>query len=186
MADQAAEQPIGASVSDTPAVKIEKAHDARTQNIALGLLLTVAFVLDNCVGSKTFTVWLYLGSMGAGFGVVNFVPQLLGKAPGTVGGLTLLASVPKLLSALAVSRHMITLIYIGTLLTGCAGQLEQVRGPLNESANDLAIMGAGIHEGCKPVPEPDWCAETQGAWLNAVKAHEAAQDLLDGVESVQP
>lgn len=81
--------------SDPTQLKIENSQNAMIQNLAIGLFLTIGYVTALMYGDKAFDARLYVGSLLLGFGVING-PAWLGKGKaGSLGGFTLLATMPK-------------------------------------------------------------------------------------------
>ncbi len=94
---------MGDTPSDASEVKIQKSHNATVQNIVLGGLLTSAYISAPLVGIHDFNTSLYVGSMLAGFGIVN-LPAIVGRAAGSVGGFSMLGFSAKYILAVIITR----------------------------------------------------------------------------------
>jgi hypothetical protein len=167
--------------SDPPSVKISHGHNALAQNVALGCLLTFAFCTR-----KDFLVEWYVGAMLGGFGVVN-LPVLLGKPRGSIGGITLLASMPKLVSGAVTwlargHAGPFMALALAVACSGCAGMdlpsPETARIAANKSAQAMNRLGPVIAAACATEPPP-WCGEAITAYNDVGAAHRLLQDWID-------
>ncbi len=79
--------------SDPTSLKIEKNHNAMVQNLALGMLLTVAYLSAPLVGIHDFDTKLYIVSLLLGFGIINYLPKTNGLPPGSIGGFTFIKAI---------------------------------------------------------------------------------------------
>lgn len=166
--------------SDPPNVKISNGHNALAQNLGIGAMFTLAFLCR-----QDFSVEAYVTAMLTGLGVVN-LPVFFGKPRGSTGGITLLASMPKLaggaLTWLA-RGHAGPFMAALLMLTGCAGadlpSADTLRTTLNKQAEAMNRLGNGIAAACKPDPTPAWCAEASQDFNDIAAAHKLAQDFAD-------
>lgn len=179
--------PANVPKSDPPQVKISHGHNALAQNIALGVLLTFAFCTRN-----DFLVEWYVGAMLGGFGVVN-LPVLFGRKAGSIGGITLLASMPKLVGG-AMSwlarGHGGPFVAAALALMGCAGTvppIQDARIAANKMGEALNRMRPALQAVCiEPPSAPRECAEAVEAYNDVQSAYELAQGVIDTAAAVAP
>lgn len=70
---------------------------------------------------------------------------------------------------------------------GCAEaipQLADARVALNEAADGMNVIGAGLSAMCSRTPPPDECREVIPAFNQVAKAHSKAQDAVDVADAV--
>ena len=72
------------------------------------------------------------------------------------------------------------------VLCGCASMpsVGPLRTALNEEADQMNRLGAGLSAACAGDPEPRWCVDSLDAFAKIAKAHSAAQDVCDAIDAV--
>lgn len=174
------------SVPQTPQVQIARTHDAMLQNVSLGVLLTAAFIAR----ADVFPVEWYVGSMLAGFGVIN-APAFFGKPRGSIGGFTLALSVGKAAAApLAwMARHGGPFIIAALVwwISGCVHQpiaIQDARVALNKTGQALRRLRPVIGALCSARPAPQQCDDLVSGYDGAQTGYELAQDVVDAAAAV--